>query len=113
MRPSLLTSPMRTAWRNSSARICASRFDRSRLPSPADYYAAELGALRGGGEWKTARCCFHPDTNPSLSVNISTGGFICHSCGVKGGGVLDFRICRYGDTFTEAARMLGAWRERT
>lgn len=90
----------------------APRFDRSRLPLPAYYYTAELKRLAGYGEWRQAVCCFHDDHNPSLSVNICTGGFRCFACGAHGGDVLDFQRLRYRQSFPDAARALGAWRGR-
>lgn len=35
------------------------------------------------GEW-VAICPFHADTNPSFSINVDSGLWICFSCGVKG-----------------------------
>ncbi|MBN8744796.1 MAG: hypothetical protein J0I24_10885 [Thiomonas arsenitoxydans] len=83
-------------------------FDRSRLPDPETYFAAELGALQGRGVWRDALCCFHPDRKPSLRVNTQTGAFRCFVCGAHGGDVLDFQQLRYGQTFTAAAKALGA-----
>jgi hypothetical protein len=94
------------------AAASASRFDRTRLPRPADYYAGELRRLAGCGEWRTALCCFHDDHSPSLSVNLRTGAFRCFACGTRGGDVLDFQRLRHDQSFPDAARALGAWRER-
>ncbi len=85
------------------------RFDRDRLPDPEGYYTAELNALRGRGVWRDAVCCFHKDTRPSLRVNIQTGAFRCMVCGASGGDVLAFQRQRYGQTFPDAAKTLGAW----
>jgi DNA primase len=87
------------------------RFDKARLPGPESYYASELGALQGSGTWRNAVCCFHPDTRPSLRVNVQTGAFKCMSCGAAGGDVLSFQMRRYGQTFPAAAKVLGAWKE--
>lgn len=38
---------------------------------------------KSGKEW-TALCPFHGDTNPSLSVNVDKGLWICYSCGLSG-----------------------------
>lgn len=35
----------------------------------------------------TGLCPFHSDSNPSLSLNLSSGAFNCFSCGAKGGPV--------------------------
>jgi DNA primase len=61
------------------------------------------------GEWRSAVCQFHDDTRPSLRVRLDTGGFRCMACGAHGGDVLAFHMQRYGLTFIEAAKALGAW----
>ena len=94
--------------RRRTAALLRQRFDRDRLPDPEDYYTAELGALQGRGVWRDALCPFHPDTRPSLRVHVQTGAFRCMVCGAAGGDVLDFQMQRYGQTFTAAAKALGA-----
>jgi hypothetical protein len=84
-------------------------FDRDRLPDPERYYASELGALHGGGEWRSARCPFHEDTRPSLRVSMETGSYRCFACGAAGGDLLDFHQARHGLGFKDAALALGAW----
>jgi len=86
-------------------------FDRTRLPDPLTYYATELERLRPAGRHASARCPFHDDTHPSLTVNLETGAFRCHvpECGAHGRGVLDFHMARYGLGFVAAAKELGAW----
>lgn len=86
------------------------KFDRSLLPSPADYYKEQGLKLRGGGEWKSALCPFHDDQNPSLRLRYDSGGFRCMVCGAKGGDVLAFHQLRYKLPFITAAKALGAWR---
>ncbi len=83
-------------------------FDRSRLPDAETYFTAELGALQGRGVWRDAVCPFHPDRKPSLRVNVATGAFRCMTCGAHGGDVLAFQMRRYEQTFTAAAKALGA-----
>lgn len=93
--------------------------DRSRLPDPLSYYATELDDLRASGhrsgQSATARCPFHDDQHPSLSVNLDTGAFRCRvpACGAYGRDVLAFHMARYGLPFAAAAKALGAWRTRT
>lgn len=87
------------------------RFDRDRLPDPIDYFLHEDLKLIGRGGWKSARCPFHDDSKPSLRVRLATGGFRCMVCGAHGGDVLAFHMLRYGLSFIEAARALGAWEE--
>jgi DNA primase len=91
------------------------QFDRARLPDPISYYTAELEALRRHGANATARCPFHDDRHPSLSVNLDSGAFRCRvpACGAHGRDVLAFHMVRYGLPFVSAAKALGAWRTRT
>lgn len=76
--------------------------DKSRLPSPAQYYRQQRIQLRGSGIWRTALCPLHDDQNPSLSVNIETGGYKCFGCGESGGDVIDFHRAKHGYSFLEA-----------
>lgn len=87
---------------------------REWLPAPEQYFAEQALRLFGAGSngWKTAKCPFHEDRSPSLSVNVSTGGFVCHACGERGGDVLAFHMKRYRLSFVNAAKALGAWQER-
>lgn len=86
-----------------------SAFKHARLPDAADYYAKHLGKLRKAGKWSSARCPFHEDTAPSLSINLDHGGFCCHACGAKGGDVLAFHMRLKDLDFVSAAKDLGAW----
>jgi hypothetical protein len=114
--------PVRTGYRPSAdyqrayARLygCTeskSRYRRDRLPEPLDYYRRHLHALRIGGDWASTRCPFHDDRNPSLSVNITHGGFICHACGASGRDVLAFHMQLNGMDFITAAKDLGTWED--
>ena len=87
-----------------------SSFDRAHLPNPSNYYAEQDLKLTGSGEWKNALCPFHKDSKPSLRVRIDTGCFRCMACGAKGGDVLAFHMLRYGMSFIQAVKALGAWR---
>ena len=84
-------------------------FDPRLLPKPVDYYAGEGVKLLGRGAWRDALCPFHPDTSPSLRVNIETGSFRCMACGARGGDVLAFHMRRHELRFVDAAKSLGAW----
>lgn len=84
-------------------------FRRDCLPSPLDYYASQGLALRGRGAWRDALCLFHPDTHPSLRVNVNSGAFRCMACGASGGDVLAYHMRRHGLRFVDAAKELGAW----
>jgi hypothetical protein len=86
-------------------------FKRDLLPDPRTYYLQYLPGLRSlaNTSWQQARCPFHQDKNPSLSVSLSHGGFVCHACGARGGSVLDFHMQFKNITFKAAAQELGAW----
>lgn len=84
-------------------------YRRERLPDPLTYYRQHLHALCIHGDWAAARCPFHEDHNPSLSINLVHGGFVCHACGAKGGDVLDFHRRLNDMDFVSAAKDLNAW----
>ena len=53
----------------------------------------------------TGLCPFHSDSNPSLSLNLSSGAFNCFSCGAKGGPV-DLFMQVWGLSFLETLKRL-------
>ncbi len=85
------------------------QFDRTLLPTPADYYSKEFPGLKIKSEWVNVCCCFHDDKTPSLSLHMVSGGFHCFACGAHGGDVLAFQMQRYSITFVEAVNFFGAW----
>lgn len=85
-------------------------FDRRFLPQPLAYYTREIGHWRVSGEQLSGLCPFHDDKDPSFSASLKTGAFICFSCDTRGRDVIDFHRRRYGVSFIEAAKTLGAWR---
>jgi DNA primase len=87
----------------------SARFDRGRLPEPVLYFEGEGMRLLGRGVWRSAICCFHDDSRPSLRVNAATGAYRCMACGARGGDVLAFHRARHGLGFVQAACDLGAW----
>lgn len=89
------------------------KFSRDLLPNPGSYFREQGMKLIGGGEWKSTLCPFHKEKNPSLRVRLDSGGFICMSCSVKGGDVLDFHMKLYKIDFITAAKQLGAWKDRS
>lgn len=89
----------------------ANYFRRDLLPNPAKYYREQGLKLTGGGEWKNTKCLFHDDNRPSLGVRLDSGGFRCRVCGAHGGDVLSYHMQRYGLSFKDAAKELGAWKE--
>lgn len=84
-------------------------FQRNLLPTPAEFYSQEFKFFRFKSGWVNVHCCFHEDSHPSLSLNLTTGGFHCFGCGVKGRDVLAFVMQRYQLTFSEACKKLGAF----
>ena len=87
------------------------RFSRRALPDTLSYYQSQDLVLKGGGAWRSAVCPFHPDTHPSLRVNIERGAYRCMVCGAHGGDVLAFHMHRHGLGFVDACKQLGAWLE--
>lgn len=86
------------------------QFDRSCLPDPLEYYREHLHRLRLRGQWADAVCPFHEDKQASLSVNTNHGGWKCHA-GCGSGDLLSFHERLTGQSFVEAAKDLGAWRD--
>jgi len=85
------------------------QFTPEKLPSAAEYYSTIGLKLSGSGKWKSALCPFHEDTKPSLRINIDFGGFKCMACNEQGGDILSFHMKRYGMSFKDACKSLGAW----
>lgn len=85
------------------------RFNRALLPRPGKYYREQGLNLVGGLEWKAAKCPFHNDNKPSLKLRLDSGGYICMACGARGGDIVAFHMRRYGLTFVQAVKELGAW----
>ena len=85
-------------------------FIKDRLPDPVTYFEAEGLKFNGRGKWRTTECRFH-DGSDSMRVNTKTGGWICMSCGIKGGDVLAYHMAAHNLDFISAAQALGAWQE--
>lgn len=85
-------------------------FVRDRLPDAVAYFEGEGLRLFGPGKWKSTRCDFH-DGGDSMRINTETGGWVCMSCGTKGGDVVAYQMQRHGQEFIEAAQALGCWDE--
>ena len=82
------------------------RLNKDKLPTPFNYYRKQFSGLHQSGEWVNVTCCFHSDKNPSLSLNLQSGGFFCHACGAKGGDVIAFHRQRFSLGFIEAVAQL-------
>jgi putative DNA primase/helicase len=71
------------------------------------FYRGELENLKAtAGDNYITVCPFHADTNPSLSVNFTTGLFKCFGCDAQGD-VFAFYMNRHGCDFKEALAALG------
>ena len=69
------------------------------------YYENELPSIRWNGQQGLALCIFHPDTNPSLSIDPDTGRYCCFGCARKGS-IFDFHMAKYNLTFPDALKEL-------
>lgn len=77
-----------------------------------NYYERHLPSLKKNGKAEAlALCPFHPDTRPSLSINLESGLFHCWSCNA-GGDVFRFhqevRKVGFKEALTEMGEMVGA-----
>ena len=62
----------------------APTFDQSRA-----YFGTRLKVSLQAREKVEARCPFHRDKKPSLSIDLKAGTWFCHACNF-GGGIIDF-----------------------
>ena len=85
-------------------------FDRTHLPDATTYFENQGLILKGprSAKWKTTTCKFHGGSD-SLRVNVTSGAWVCMSCGEKGGDVLAYEIKVSGREFVDAANALGCW----
>lgn len=85
-------------------------YDRKLLPEPTTYFENQGLTLKGpkSSKWKTTICNFHGGSD-SMRVNVSSGAWVCMSCGEKGGDVLAYEIKDGGREFVDAAKALGCW----
>ena len=87
-----------------------SEFKKDQLPEPIGYFESQSLTLSKHGKWRTTACKFHGGSD-SMRVNVASGGYICMSCGVKGGDVLAYHMAAHKLDFIKAAKALGAWQE--
>lgn len=89
----------------------SSKYEFSRmlnlLPTPLDYYAKELKRFYPKKSQATAQCPFHRDRNPTFSVNLKTGAYLCFACGECGKSIISFHMKKYRLTKQEALKSLG------
>ena len=84
------------------------KFNRAKLPHPITFYRNLSIDLKGIGVWRMAKCPFHQDTKPSMSINTIHGGFICHACG-QSGDMLSFYMNFKQVDFISACNLLELW----
>ena len=82
--------------------------------SPVAFYRYELPHMptpKRGGWVDGGLCPFHSDKKiGSFKVNLASGAFKCHSCGIGGGDVIDFLRERDGYGFSDAiATLQNTW----
>lgn len=75
---------------------------RDELPTPFLYYMKIFPKIMRGSEWVKVCCVFHNDRNPSLSINLKSGGYNCFSCGAKGGDIIAFHQKHFNLGFLES-----------
>jgi hypothetical protein len=85
-------------------------FRKQDLPETLAYLDAQGLKPTGKGRWVTTECRLHGGSD-SMRWNTASGGWICMSCGEKGGDVLAYHMAVTGSDFIEAARELGAWED--
>ena len=49
-----------------------------------DLFSPHVERLTRSGEWARGLCPFHDDHNPSFSLNVHTGRWVCFACGKEG-----------------------------
>lgn len=82
------------------------------LPSAADFYSRTIQDFKEyPNGWAWGRCPFHADHHPSLSVNLRTGSYKCHSssCGETGPSIVSFFSALHGLSRDEAIARLREW----
>ncbi len=86
------------------------KYEKSMLPEAMGYYEGRGLKLIGSGTWRTTRCEFHGGRE-TMRIKTDSGGFMCMSCGAKGGNVLDYHRAVNGLGFIEAVKHLGAYQD--
>jgi len=85
------------------------QLNKNLLPKVPVYLSEHGFDFKDHNAWSMILCPFHADKNPSLSINLTHGGFICFACGVTGGGLVAFHMKFRGLGFIETCKELGAW----
>jgi hypothetical protein len=91
-----------------------SKFRRDRVPPVAEVLALlSIKATKPNGSgYVQVRCPFHGEKNPSLSIHLERGHWVCFTCREAGGDALELYRRVRGLSFAQAARELGAWESK-
>lgn len=82
--------------------------DKSKLPSPDDYFGQFAGAKISGKSLRLP-CPIHKGNGPNLSVDRESGLWQCFTCNARGGDVVDFYQAMHEVGFVHACIALGCW----
>ena len=84
------------------------------LPLSIDFYNVEIEGFREyNNNWAWGCCPFHPDSNPSFTMNLESGAFRCmsSSCGIAGSNIVSFVSQLHGLDMHNSLRYLENWHE--
>ena len=74
-----------------------------------EFYKSHLQNFSTNGNGQGKACCpFHPDENPSLSINLETGQYFCHVCN-DGGDLFKFHMRHKQVSFKETLSQLSEY----
>ncbi|MBN9543324.1 MAG: hypothetical protein J0G32_05985 [Alphaproteobacteria bacterium] len=83
---------------------------------PEEYYSSRLNNFKyknKRGEWYNGGLCpFHNDhRDGSFFINLKSGAFKCHSCGIGGSNIISFEMQLNNIEFKEAINQIASkWR---
>lgn len=83
---------------------------RDRMPSTLEIREQYGHRTIGRGKWLTGECPFHGGSD-SFRINTESQGWVCMSCGAKGGDALAYVMQLDGMSFVDAAKQLGCWED--
>ena len=85
------------------------KFNPDLIHTPIEYYKNIAGfKITKNSGWQNFLCPFHQENSPSFGIHLDTGGFNCLACGAKGGSIISFHMRKYGLTFKQTIKALGA-----
>lgn len=92
-------------WPNYMKKMRPKASEIKQMLSPRDFYCYELlDAKFKKADWNEGGLCpFHDDNKSgSFFISLTTGAYICYSCGASGGDIITFTEQRYNISFQEA-----------